>query len=174
MRSILGTVLITALVCASCDRGSHASPSALPTTVALAALPGAGECNLTTPLVAGIAGSPGNMIPSTRNPNGDSELAFLMRSFVDELQDARAALSSGEGLDALYPRHQRMRCAWPTAPADRNETFDAMAQAYLRAVLEFDAAPGDTTYDNVVQHCVACHSVTCNGLLPLIETLRIQ
>src|SRR5688572_17207363 len=79
-----------------------------------------GDCTWQTPLVPGIPGSPGHLIKSPRNPNGDSELAVLMREFVEDLQDARTLLEAGQPVKKLYPTHRKMRCAWPTNPAERN------------------------------------------------------
>ena len=47
------------------------------------------DCNCSTPLQPGVPGSPGHLIVSPRNPNGDSELAVPMRQFVDDLTEAR-------------------------------------------------------------------------------------
>ena len=97
------------------------------------------DCNLSTPLQPGIPGSPGNLIKSPRNPNGDSELAVLMRQFVDDLREVRMLAEAGQPLRKLLPVHRRMRCAWPTKPDERNERFDTLAQGYLAAVRDRSA-----------------------------------
>lgn len=130
------------------------------------------DCDFTTPLVPGIPGSPGNLIVSPRNPNGDSELSHLMRIFVEDLQGARARLRSGAAVEPLREKHKKMRCAWTSLPEQRNETYDALARSYLADVAAFDAAPARETYNAIVQSCVACHSVTCGGPIDSIEALR--
>ena len=132
------------------------------------------DCNLQTVLDPDKPGSPGHLIESERNPNGDSELAVLMRRFVDDLKDARIQVQGGGAVPKLFPVHRTMRCAWPTRPEDRNEGFDARAIAYLGAVRAFDAAPSKETYNAIVSHCVACHQVSCGGVIDFIETLRWQ
>ena len=72
------------------------------------------DCNLSTALVSGIPGSPGNLVKSQRNPNGDSELALLMRQFVDDLRENRTLLEAGQPAKKLYPTHRKMRCARPS------------------------------------------------------------
>jgi hypothetical protein len=130
------------------------------------------DCNLSTPLQSGIPGSPGHLIPSTRNPNGDSELAVLMRRFVDDLRDARTLVEAGQPLRPLLPVHRRMRCAWPTRPEERNERFDALAQGYLAAVRAFDQAPTKANYNDIVAGCIACHAHACGGPLDFIDSMK--
>lgn len=129
------------------------------------------DCNLSTPLVPGIPGSPGNLIISPRNPNGDSELAALMRDCVEDLVAAKQALEKGQTPVPLRDAHRRMRCSWHTKDDTRNETFDGLAKGYLASVASFDAKPSQDLYNGMVQSCVACHSVFCGGPLDLIEQL---
>ncbi len=166
------------LAAASCSEetgaDAAAADAATARAVAAADLYDDSDCNLSTPLVEGVPGSPGNLIPSDRNPNGDSELAVLMRRFVDDLREARLMIEAGQPLKPLFPTHRKMRCAWPTVPAERDEAYDGRAKTYLTAVRAFDEAPGKHTYNAVVTGCVACHTVSCGGVIPLIETLQWQ
>ena len=130
------------------------------------------DCNLSTPLVPGVPGSPGHLIPSPRNPNGDSELASIMRMFVDDLRDARVLVEAGEPVKKLHPRFRKMRCAWPTVPSDRNEKFDGLAQAYLDRVKLFDAKASKVTYNGIIDGCIACHDQSCGGPLEFIGGMR--
>lgn len=132
------------------------------------------EVTLATKLVPGIPGSPGHLIKSSRNPNGDSELAYLMRLFVDDLREARTKVEAGEPLPRLYDRHRRMRAAWPTDASMRNAEFDGMAQGYLTTVRTFEGDPTPANYNAIIASCVACHSATCGGVIEFIESLRWQ
>jgi hypothetical protein len=130
------------------------------------------DCNLQTVLKPGIPGSPGHLIKSERNPNGDSELAVVMRLFVDGLRDARLMIEAAEPVKPLFPLHRSMRCAWPTVPSDRDEGYDARAQSYLSVVREFDESPSKGRYNAIVSNCIACHQVSCGGVIEFIESLR--
>jgi len=154
----------TASTTANAPANASASPAA--------AVAADADCNLSTPLVAGIPGSPGNLIKSQRNPNGDSELSVLMRQFVDDLREVRPMLEAGQKVKALLPVHRKMRCAWPTKPEERNQQFDLRAQAYLGAVAAFDQTPGKDTYNAIIAGCIACHSVSCGGPLEFIGEMR--
>ena len=130
------------------------------------------ECTLATVLKEGVPGSPGHLIASERNPNGASELASLMRTFVDDWKAARVALEADAGVTARLPTHRKVRCAWPTDAADRNPVFDGYAAGYLEKVKAFDAKPSRETYEGVLDGCKACHEVSCGGPLEVIEGLR--
>ena len=132
------------------------------------------DCNLQTVLDPNKPGSPGHLIKSDRNPNGDSELAVLMRVFVDDLRDARVLVEAEQPVKPMFVVHRTMRCAWPTVPSDRDESYDARAQGYLAVVRGFDAAPSKESYNAIINSCVACHQVSCGGVIEFIESLRWQ
>ena len=145
---------------------------ACPRSAPIDAGPPADECSLATKLAPGVPGSPGHLVASERNPNGASELATLMRSFVDDWKDARAKLEADAGVSARMPTHRKIRCTWPTDAADRNPLFDGFAVGYLEKVKAFDARPSRETYEGVLDGCKACHEVSCGGPLEVIEGLR--
>lgn len=148
------------------------APQRAPTPAAVGA--GAESCTLETPLVPGVPGSPGHLIPSERNPNGDSELAAVMRTMQSDLTEARDLVKKGELPPPLFVRHRRIRCAWPTDPKDRDQAFDALAVAYLDAVKALDARPPDrrAAFSTVVQRCRGCHERSCPGPIAAIEQLE--
>ncbi len=152
------------------------------------------DCTGETPLLAGAPGSPGNLLPSELHDQGASELAMLMRVMQEDLhrsanalrQEARGgdvepASHGEEKAGPLHPTHRRIRCAWPTDPAERTPSFDAFAIAYLAQVKSADvanveAAPLEVrraAHNRVVDGCRACHETTCSGPLPAIEKLRV-
>lgn len=171
----------TCLLLASCSRptpptavadaGAHVLPSAF-ASAAASALPASVECSLATPLAPGVPGSPGNLLASPRNPNGVSELAALMRAMLADLERARPLAAAGKGSPALWSTHRKMRCAWPTDPADRNAAFDGHAQHYLARVRELDERPSAAAYDDVIGACRSCHETTCSGVLGAIDGLK--
>ena len=170
-------ILATLFAFAACSTEPPSPPpaSVVATTEAAAPAPASDDdCNLQTPLEPGIPGSPGNLIVSPRNPNGDSELSALMRVFVDDMNEVRAAMLAHQPVRDLWPTHRKMRCAWHSKPAERNAEFDARAQAYLATIRAFDSEPGQATYNAIVDSCVACHSQSCGGPIDFIDGLRWQ
>ena len=183
-KQLVGMVLISA--CTGCPQsGTPAVPPAQVATVAktVEVAPSVppqaepdGPCTLDTKLIPGIAGSPGHPIPSTINPNGNSELAQLMRTMQADLKRAREAIEKGEKVGPLWPHFRKIRCSWPTNQADRNAAFDTAAQSYLSAVQALESAPiseAKAAYGRVLDGCRACHEQSCSGAIPAIEALRI-
>lgn len=141
---------------------------------------GEGEpaCTLATPLQPGVPGSPGHLIQTARNPNGQSELAALMRTMQADMQAARAAIGRGERVSPMLARHRKIRCAWPTQASDRDQAFDVNAQGYLRAIERLQASPpgkdAAAAFDGVLDACRTCHERVCSGALAAVEALRIN
>ncbi len=174
-------LLVTVLLAASCSRSQPSdvvpAPAPAPSPAPVAAVqPPQDDCTLATPLTPGIPGSPGHLLPSDINPNGASELAALMRTMQKELTAAREAILAGQPAPGpLFPTFRKMRCTWPTAPADRNQKYDDLAVTYLALVKAYDAKPPDAraAYDGVLTGCRACHDQTCAGPIEVIEGLRL-
>ena len=167
--------LVVCFAAAACSKPSEAGanpPAAAP--AAAAAAYDDSDCNFETKLEPGVPGSPGHLIKSERNPNGDSELSALMRRFVDDLREVRTLLEAGETVPKLWPVHRRMRCAWPTKPEERDQAYDQRAQGYLQAVRAFDEGPGKGTYNGMIAGCISCHSVSCGGPLDFIDGMKWQ
>jgi hypothetical protein len=133
------------------------------------------DCTDRTALTPGVPGSPGHRIASELHPEGASELATLMRAMVADLEQGRAALVRGVPLPPLWSRHRRMRCSWPTDPADRTAAYDAMAVTYLAQVQALDAKPANprAAFNAVVAGCQACHENSCPGPLDKIASLKL-
>lgn len=164
MRSVL---LVVAMVLCACPK-KETAPVPTPPVV--------DDCTFETKLVPGVPGSPGHLIASERNPNGASELATHMRLMVDDVKDAKAKVLAGQPVPPLWQKHRKIRCAWPTAPGDRDAAFDAMAQNYLAKVKELDAKPADAkaAFTGVVGACRTCHEATCDGPIAVIDGLTLD
>ena len=171
MRPALVFILGGVLGCTSASTSSPPEPSP-----ARAQAQTQDDCTLETPLVPGVPGSPGHLLPSEINPNGASELAALMRTMQRDLALAGERIGRGEAPAPMFERHRRIRCSWPTDPTERNATFDGMAQGYLQQVKALDARPADLrgAHGQVISACVACHETACSGPIPAIQALRIE
>jgi len=129
-------------------------------------------------LEPGIPGSPDNLIPSPINPNGQSELAALMREMEAHMKAVRQAIVDGTALPVVSERQQKIRCTWPTTASDRNAAFDAFALSYDAALKGLYAAPpGEaqrTAYDGVLATCRTCHENSCPGPIMAIDALKFE
>jgi len=108
------------------------------------------------------------------NPNGDSELAILMREMANWTDSCKAAILSSRPM--------------PEAPADLNtlttakrtdETIDAslfnsLASLYQGQVVAFNNATDadrKDLYNSMVNGCAGCHKNFCQGPLVRINKL---
>lgn len=175
IRSLTSTVVLAWLCACSTDTPPEQKTAQASSGSGAAAAAGRyddSDCNLATVLDPEKPGAPGRLIESPRNPNGDSELAVLMRTMVDQLRENRLCLKNREAAKQMWAVHRVMRCAWPTNPRERNPGYDARAQVYLGTVRAFDEAPSQETYNAVVNGCIACHQVNCGGVIDFLRTLR--
>ena len=158
-------------------KAAPAPKAASPSVATTAAKASANECTGDTVLDPKKAGSPGNLIASSVNPNGDSELAVLMRTMRDDLRNARDHLLRDTAPPPLLAKHTLVRCAWPTDPNVRDTKFDQMAISYLLAVedLERERTISDKkmAYGRAINACVTCHQNTCPGPIAAIKSLEL-
>lgn len=134
-------------------------------------------CTLETPLVPGTPGSPGHLIKTATNPNGQSELANLMRSMQEHMKSVRVAIEAGTALPAFPKEHAKMRCAWPTTPSDRDAAFESFSLNYLAQLDALhdsgSAVPLEDRFNHVVTACRSCHENSCPGPIVAIDKLRL-
>ena len=134
-------------------------------------------CNIETALEPGVPGSPGHPIASARNPNGDSELASMMRTIQADLTAARPLILKGEAAPDMLARHSRMQCTWPTENIERNKKFSDMAEVYLYAIEDMEGAETaedrKMAYGRAVNACLSCHENTCPGPIGAIRKLSL-
>ncbi|MBK7410037.1 MAG: hypothetical protein IPL49_20470 [Saprospirales bacterium] len=106
------------------------------------------------------------------NPNGDSELALLMRAMYDDAAQMKAAIERGEQ-PAPSIDHEKMLTAHATEPEKAaSETYQTWAQTYLQMVKALETGESEHApelFQNVVNTCMGCHSDLCPG-----PKMRIQ
>ena len=133
-------------------------------------------CGENPSLKPDVPGSPGNLIESRINPNGQSELAHAMRLMLKELMENRDRLNKGEKATAAsIATHGKIRCAWPTVESMRGGAYEPMARQYLEEVVKYNAgAKGKVEHNRLVDACITCHQHTCDGPTIAIDAARIS
>lgn len=116
-----------------------------------------------------------NVMP--RNPNGDSELALLMRDMFDHNEAISKLIAGGETPDEIR-LFEEMKKAVSTEPAKaKSPAYQAMADSYINSVQELiDAGPEERkpTFNAVVDQCMSCHQVMCPGPMVRIKKLYVD
>lgn len=109
------------------------------------------------------------------NPNGDSELALLMRAMFDEAQLIKKQIADGEPI-SINLDHEKILTAHATDPDKAaSDEYKAFASLYLQNIEKLQSAePAQlvSAYDNVVQNCMSCHKALCPGPVVKIKKLR--
>lgn len=113
----------------------------------------------------------------TKNPNGDSELALLMRKMYDDHYVVKEKIEAGKNFE-FNSDYDRLFTADATEPEKvASPEYKAFGQAYLASLEPLSNATYDdaiTAHNNAVQNCMNCHSALCPGPRVKIKKLFIK
>lgn len=111
------------------------------------------------------------------NPNGDSELAVLMRDMFDDGMDMKERISKGK----LPKSHIDVGGLFTAEPTDSAQIagpeYAAYAKAYEMAYNNLMTSEGDDivpAYNSLVSTCISCHEATCPGPIVRIKKMEIE
>ena len=109
------------------------------------------------------------------NPNGDSELALLMREMFDDMEELKSRIENEQPISSLLG-HENILTAHATQPEKAaSAEYQAFAKTYLNTVEALRKAEPEKAkglYDVLVLNCEACHKELCPGPLVRIEKLK--
>jgi len=130
---------------------------------------------LLTPIILALMiGSCGSENNNPLNPNGDTELALLMRAMYDEGMELKEDLTKGKNLD-LHLKHAKILTAEATEPKKAaSPEFKSFAEYYLLAVeqLKDEKNPNhEEAYDMMINACMKCHEAMCPG--PIVKIKKM-
>lgn len=110
------------------------------------------------------------------NPNGDSELAILMRDMFDEGMLVKQSVINGEEPEMKLAYHH-INTATPTVEGKTATIeYELFAKAYEASVERFKNASGAdrvSAYQNMVDNCMNCHSSMCRGPMVRIKKMYL-
>lgn len=111
------------------------------------------------------------------NPNGDSELAMLMREMMSSASNMREMVKQGN-LPATFPEEfLKIHTAQPTDSETKKASFEDFADNYISNLNTLYNSPKEDltkNYNAVVNACASCHSQHCPGPLKAINKLKIE
>lgn len=111
------------------------------------------------------------------NPNGDSELALLMRGMYDEADRIRHQIENNEKV-TVELNHLNILTAHTTEAGKANSAeFKAFASIYLKRLEELKTAEDSEKvghYQSLIESCMSCHQAICPGPIVRIKKLRIR
>jgi hypothetical protein len=111
------------------------------------------------------------------NPNGETELALLMRKMDEDLRAAKTAMKAGNGPDYSFV-HDKIKTAEPTKKHIIGDpVFASFADIYLNSIKAIKEAPVDSIpamHNKIIMNCIECHKSYCTGPITRIKKLRIN
>ena len=112
------------------------------------------------------------------NPNGDSELALVMREIHFEANNVGRAIESGEDVDLkkLSDLARRLSTSVPTDSNVLDEVYYSFAttlEGHVKRIAEEEDS-AIVEFNSIVKTCVACHNNTCPGPIEKIQKLKIK
>jgi len=110
------------------------------------------------------------------NPNGDSELALLMREMEKHWKGTKKQLEEGQAIKDL-PDFSNILSATPTDESMSMDDLHGFATTYLQQIKALDDAEGaeqKVAYNNIINGCIMCHENSCSGPIPRIKKLLIS
>ncbi|MEQ8908686.1 MAG: hypothetical protein RIC95_05810 [Vicingaceae bacterium] len=109
------------------------------------------------------------------NPNGDSELALLMRAMYQEAESVRDQIKNGKKV-SLNLDHGKILTAHATEPEKAaSAEFKGFAKHYLNQVEKLqnsNAQNVDANFESLVSSCMTCHKALCPG--PVVRIKKLQ
>ncbi len=110
------------------------------------------------------------------NPNGDSELAVLMRQMFEDGERIREQIKSGQPVD-IKVDFEKIMTAKATDPKKmQGPEYPHFASAYVEAMKALrDAPPAEAQdkYSAMVATCMNCHEQSCPGPIVRIKKLTL-
>lgn len=109
------------------------------------------------------------------NPNGDSELALLMRDMFEESDSLKQLVVNGKQLSGLK-KFRDIHSAIPTDPTVTGPVFESFAAAYINSIktLETSDSSSVLNFNRMVDQCMNCHAEFCPGPKKRIKKLYIR
>jgi len=114
----------------------------------------------------------------TVNPNGDSELAILMREMFDDGMEMKKAIEKGK-LPESHINVEELFTAEGTEPEKvASEQYKAYSRVYEASFNALQAAETEeeaqTAYTSLVNTCVTCHKAMCPGPITRIKKMELS
>ncbi len=111
------------------------------------------------------------------NPNGDSELAILMREMANWTDSCKAAILSSHPMPVAPEHLNTLTTAKKTDETIDAALYNSQASLYQGAVVAFNNATDtdrNALYNSMVAACAGCHQNFCQGPLVRINKMTIQ
>ena len=114
---------------------------------------------------------------SATNPNGDSELALLMRKMYRDADSIKQLIVNQEGsiTNEFIAELELVHSAIPTDSTVKTPEFEAFNRLLINQAKELQKNSEDNVeeFNRLVNRCIDCHQSFCPGPIKKINKLRI-
>jgi len=111
------------------------------------------------------------------NPNGDSELALLMRAMFDDGMKIKQQIAAGK-MPEINKSFEEIHSAKATEPEKAaSEAYKLYGNAYLNSLKNLKESPKEDLedmYEAMVNACMICHRAMCPGPMVRIEKMYLS
>lgn len=115
---------------------------------------------------------------SETNPNGDSELALLMRKMFEDGEDIKALITNNEGniTEEYIQELERIHTATPTDEDVKTPEFEAYTKLMIEEANVLFSSDSNRVqgFNSLVNRCIDCHQSFCPGPIKRIKKLTIH
>lgn len=115
--------------------------------------------------------------PASLNPNGDSELAVLMREMFEEGERIKKEIAEGKK-PTIAVDYEAVLTAQATEPQKAaSDTYHAFALTYIETMKALEKASPEEAgklYVSMVNTCMDCHTQLCPGPKMRIKKLVVN
>lgn len=111
------------------------------------------------------------------NPNGDSELAIVMRTMMESCKKMKSEIEGNLPLSPYPETIKTITTATPTdGMIDDRNVFNGFANFHLAALdsMYLPQIDAKVQFNHLVKSCVDCHENYCHGPIPAIKKLYIS
>jgi hypothetical protein len=121
--------------------------------------------------------SKSSLAPIQPNPNGDSELALLMRDMFDDGMRMKGQIENGDKLEVLA-KFEKIHTAQATEPEKAaSKKYKRYADVYLELLEQLKVSSEEDTrilFQGLVESCMNCHRAMCPGPMVRIKKLYLK
>jgi hypothetical protein len=111
------------------------------------------------------------------NPNGDSELALLMRQMYEDGMLAKQAILEDKEISTIL-RHEKILTAEATEPEKAgSDLYKSFANNYLELMAQVNDPKNPNrkeSYSKLVNSCLQCHKAICPGPVVKIKKMVLE
>jgi hypothetical protein len=130
---------------------------------------------LVTTIVLGSCLTDNSVTPL--NPNGDSELALLMRQMYEDGMSIKEDIENEKRISTKL-KHGDILTAEATEPEKaESDTYKALADSYLDLMDQVNDRKNphrEEAYSNLVSSCLQCHKAMCPGPIVKINKMILE